>query len=56
MIDYEYVNSILKNTLSAELGEPGGWKALRPRTDKSANAFQVAEKIWATITGFDIRE
>jgi hypothetical protein len=37
-------------------GTKGGWKDLRVRTDKSANASVVAQKIWETITGFDLRE
>lgn len=29
---------------------------MRPRYDKSANAFKVAENIWKTITGYNLRE
>lgn len=38
------------------MGDQGGWTILRQRTDKPPNAFVVAEKIWKTINGYDIRE
>lgn len=39
-------------------GEPqlGGWKIMRARTDKNANPQVVADKIWATIAGYDIKQ
>lgn len=34
----------------------GGWKIMRARTDKNANPLVIADKIWATIAGYDIKK
>ena len=41
---------------NSEPGRPGGWKIMRKRTDKAANPKMIADKIWKTIDGYDIRE
>lgn len=38
-----------------EEDNPGGWKIMRKRTDKNANPRVIADKIWKTIFGDDIR-
>jgi hypothetical protein len=53
------VNYMIAKQLPVEgelnlLGAKGGWRVLRPRTDKGGNPMEIARKIWKTISGYDI--